>query len=179
MKYGSADAEVGERREADERLGQIERKQAAVNREADREHQRQRDEKDQALRPAAEPQVAGAGMAQDARHSSTSVPDCVSSAAVARTVVSLPDYLRRPAGHRRQPMPRDGGAERRAGGGADRIRRACCAGRPFVERASPASGRAASRAIVADCAAHRSQRSGATLQRWRGRRRSPRIAAPA
>ena len=49
MKYGDADAEVGERREADQRIGQVERKQPAADREADREHQRQRDEEDQPL----------------------------------------------------------------------------------------------------------------------------------
>ena len=48
-------------------------------------------------------------MAHDARHSSTSVPDCVSSAAVARTVVSLPDYPQRP----RPATPRQGRSERR------------------------------------------------------------------
>ena len=47
-------------------------------------------------------------MAHDARHSRTSVPDCVSSAAVARTVVSLPDYPRppRPATRRRRRSER-------------------------------------------------------------------------
>ena len=61
MKYGDADAEIGEGREADQRLRQIERKQPAVKREADREHQRQRDEKDQPLGPPPEPQMTGAG----------------------------------------------------------------------------------------------------------------------
>src|SRR5262249_20014656 len=55
------DAEVGHRRERDERIAELDRREPAANRYADREHQRKRDEKDETLRPAPEPQVTRAG----------------------------------------------------------------------------------------------------------------------
>ena len=79
------------------------------------------------------------GMAHDARHSSTSVPDCVSSAAVARTVVSLPDSPRASGAASTQAPSSDGGAERHAGGRADPVGRHL-PGRPFVDERRRASG---------------------------------------
>src|SRR5258708_2106597 len=52
-----ADADVGQRREQRERLGRIDgkdREQASANRETNRVHQRQRDQKDEAFAAAAE-----------------------------------------------------------------------------------------------------------------------------
>ena len=78
--------EIGERREADQRLRQLERKQPAADREADREHQRQRDEKNQPLQRRPSQRWPAPGIAHDARHSSTSeLDDPVCSAAVAGT----------------------------------------------------------------------------------------------
>src|SRR3954470_1664535 len=60
-EVGGADAEIGERREADQRIGQLEREQPAADHEPDGEHQRQRKHEDQALAAPPEPEVAGAG----------------------------------------------------------------------------------------------------------------------
>src|SRR5439155_6807059 len=57
----NADADVGDGGEADEPLRHVEREQAAVKADADREHGRQRDQKDETLRLPPEPQVTGAG----------------------------------------------------------------------------------------------------------------------
>src|SRR4051794_18203078 len=57
-KKEDADPELRERLEADERIGKVEREDAALEREADREHQRQRDQKNESLRAPAEPEMA-------------------------------------------------------------------------------------------------------------------------
>ena len=74
------------------------------------------------------------GIAHDARHNSTSVPDCVSSAAVARTAVSLPDYPRPP----RPATPRRGRSERRRRRGS---RAPACRRSSTRRQAWPASAR--------------------------------------
>ena len=60
-EIGGADTEVGDRGQRDQRVGEIERRQAPLDRETDREHQRQRHEDNQPLGPPSEPQMAGAG----------------------------------------------------------------------------------------------------------------------
>ena len=61
MKYGRPMPKVGNRLEADEQVRHLEGKEAALERQANREHQRQRDEEDQPFLTAAQPQMAGAG----------------------------------------------------------------------------------------------------------------------
>ena len=56
-----ADADVGDGGKADQPLRHVEREQPPLQRQAEREHQRQSDEEDESLRPPAEPQVPGAG----------------------------------------------------------------------------------------------------------------------
>ena len=56
-----ADAEVGARRETDERIAEVEREDAALDPEPDGEHHRQQHEERQALLRAALPQMAGTG----------------------------------------------------------------------------------------------------------------------
>src|SRR5438552_6660798 len=60
QEIGQANAEVGERREADEWLRHVEREQASLDSEAERKHERQRDEEHEALGAAPEPEMSGA-----------------------------------------------------------------------------------------------------------------------
>ena len=143
---------------ADQRIGQVERKQPAVNREADREHQRQRDEKDRAPWPA--------GRATDGRRREW--PTTRGTAARACPIASLRQqwrarslvYLIIRGGH---DQPRDDGADRRAGRGADRVRRHD-AGRPLVDEREPAS------AATASARASRTRRSASAFSRAPGAR---------
>ena len=59
--YGTPIAKVGEGREPDERVGEVEGKQPALDREPDGEHQGEGARNIEPLGPPAEPQVAGAG----------------------------------------------------------------------------------------------------------------------
>ena len=59
--HGSPDAEIGDGGQRDQRLRQVERKDAAVQQQPDQEHRRQREQEDQPLLPAPEPEMAGPG----------------------------------------------------------------------------------------------------------------------
>jgi hypothetical protein len=56
-----ADAEVGARRQADERIAEVEREDAALNPQADGEHHRKQHEERQTLLHPALPEMAGTG----------------------------------------------------------------------------------------------------------------------
>src|SRR5215475_1059900 len=60
-KVQDADTELRARLERREQIGHVEREDAALERKADREHQRQRDEKDEALGATSEPEVPETG----------------------------------------------------------------------------------------------------------------------
>ena len=57
----NTEPDVGERRERDERLRQLEREQASLEPEAEHEHQRQRYEEHQTLLLPSEPQMTRTG----------------------------------------------------------------------------------------------------------------------
>ena len=59
-QIGQADADVGNRREQDQRLPELEWKEPSFEPQARHEHQRERDEKDQPYLPAAHPEMPGA-----------------------------------------------------------------------------------------------------------------------
>ena len=69
MKYGSADADVGQRRQRHERLRKFDRKNASVQQQPKREHHRQHQEKHEPF-AAPEPQMPAPGTAQAAAQTS-------------------------------------------------------------------------------------------------------------
>ena len=60
MMYGSADANVGDRGQRDQRLTRLEGKQPALERQADGEHQGQRQHEHEAFDALSGPQMTGA-----------------------------------------------------------------------------------------------------------------------